>query len=170
MLYTGSNSFLGHNLVWKTWAPLKIKIFLWLALRRRHWIGDRRRRHGLDAREQCHLCDQEIETIDHLVANCSYTREVWFFVLQALGIQLPQAAPTTLTWWRRLRSSSTPERRPGLDSLFTLISWQVWKERNARCFRGSSAAIREILPTIKAEAERWMDTGAQGLQVLCATI
>ena len=53
-------------LIWKTWAPLKVKIFLWLAFRRRHWTGDRRRRHGLETREHCYLCDQAPETIDHV--------------------------------------------------------------------------------------------------------
>lgn len=36
MLYLGSTKFRGHQLVWKTWAPLRIKIFLWLAFRKRH--------------------------------------------------------------------------------------------------------------------------------------
>lgn len=32
-LHAGLVPFLGHNLIWKTWAPLKVKIFLWLAFR-----------------------------------------------------------------------------------------------------------------------------------------
>lgn len=68
MLHAGSTPFLGHNLIWKTWAPLKIKVFLWLAFRRRHWTGDRRLRHGLEAHEECHLCEQGRETIDHILA------------------------------------------------------------------------------------------------------
>jgi hypothetical protein len=31
MLHAGSVHFKGHHLVWKTWAPLKVKIFLWLS-------------------------------------------------------------------------------------------------------------------------------------------
>jgi hypothetical protein len=42
-------TFHGHKVIWKTWAPLEIKIFLWLAFRRRHWTGDRRLRHRLEA-------------------------------------------------------------------------------------------------------------------------
>ena len=41
MLHAGSMPFLGHRLIWKTWAPLRIKIFLWLIFRRQHWTGDR---------------------------------------------------------------------------------------------------------------------------------
>jgi hypothetical protein len=33
MLHTGVVPFLGHSLIWQTWAPLRVKIFLWLAFR-----------------------------------------------------------------------------------------------------------------------------------------
>ncbi|WVZ65126.1 hypothetical protein U9M48_014539 [Paspalum notatum var. saurae] len=37
-MHAGSLSFPELSLIWKTWAPLRVKIFLWLAWRRRHWI------------------------------------------------------------------------------------------------------------------------------------
>lgn len=43
--------------IWKTWEPLRVKIFLWLAIRGRHWTADRRHRHGLDAADHCYLCN-----------------------------------------------------------------------------------------------------------------
>ena len=55
------------------------------------------------------------------------------------------------------------ERRSGLDSLFGLVSWQIWKERNARCFRDSTATINDLLQLIKDEADRWIEAGAGGL-------
>ena len=33
MIHQSSTIFDGANLVWKTWAPLKIKLFLWLAFK-----------------------------------------------------------------------------------------------------------------------------------------
>lgn len=74
-LHLGSHPHHGCSRIWDTWAPLRVKIFLWLAVRRRQWTADRRRRHGLDANEHCFLCDQESETMDHIVASCSYSRE-----------------------------------------------------------------------------------------------
>jgi hypothetical protein len=76
MLHTGAIQFRGHKLIWKAWAPLRVKIFLWIAMKRRHWTADRRARHGLDARDRCYLCDQAPETIDHIIAGCPFTREV----------------------------------------------------------------------------------------------
>ena len=55
------------------------------------------------------------------------------------------------------------DQRAWLDSLFALISWQTWKERNARCFRDSTATVNDLLQVIKAEADRLTDAGAAGL-------
>jgi len=107
----------------------------------------------LEAREFCFLCDQEPESIDHIIAKCPFTREVWFYILQAIGKQLPQGAPSTISWWRRLRALSDGEQQKGMDSLFALVSWQIWKERNARCFRGVETRISDLLQIIKAEAD-----------------
>jgi hypothetical protein len=156
MLHACSEKFKGHHLIWKTWAPLKVKIFLWLAVHRRHWTSDRRRRHGLEARELCYLCDQEVETIDHIIASCPYTREVWNNILQVLHRPFPQPASTTISWWKHVRAGSTVRQRAGMDSLFTLVSWHVWRERNARCFHGSLASVQEQLLLIKDEGDRWI--------------
>jgi hypothetical protein len=42
-LFTAANPVYGCPMIWGTWAPLRVKIFLWLAIRRRHWTADRRR-------------------------------------------------------------------------------------------------------------------------------
>lgn len=84
-LHTGSIPFRGHALVWKTWALLRVKIFVWLAFRKRHWTNDRRHRHGLQAQDECFLCDQAPKSIDHLLSCCPYTRELLFHICTALG-------------------------------------------------------------------------------------
>lgn len=88
------------------------------------------------------------------LAGTRLPENFWFYVLQALGLQLPQGASSTLSWWRRLHALSNGQQREGMDSLFALVSWQVWKERNGRCFQGSTATINELLQIVNAEAER----------------
>jgi hypothetical protein len=96
MMHIGSITMPGHKLIWKTWAPLRVKIFLCLALKRRHWTGDRRMRHGLETRELCYLCDQGQETINHIIDVCPFSRDIWFHVLQALWRNLPASSHTAL--------------------------------------------------------------------------
>ena len=71
-----------------------------------------------------------------------------------------------LSWWRRLRSVFNGDRRNGMDSLFALVSWHLWKERNARCFRESTSTVDDLLHIIKAEADHWIQAGADGLRAL----
>jgi hypothetical protein len=69
---------------------------------------------------------------------------------------LPDAEPTILSWWRKLRSLFNGERKAGMDSLFALVSWQLWKERNACCFRESTTTVSDLLLIIKDESDRWI--------------
>jgi hypothetical protein len=38
------------------------------------WTADRLARHGMDHPDKCPLCDQEEETIDHLLVSCKCSR------------------------------------------------------------------------------------------------
>jgi hypothetical protein len=68
----------------ETWAPLRVKLFMWLALRGRQWTADRQRRHGLEANDHCFLYDQQAETIDHIVITYSFSQQIWWNVTMAL--------------------------------------------------------------------------------------
>jgi hypothetical protein len=51
-----------------TWAPRKCKCFMWLVAHGRCWTADRLARQGLSHPEHCPLCEQEEETISHLLS------------------------------------------------------------------------------------------------------
>lgn len=77
----GSTRLLGARELWRTKAPPKVKMFFWLALHRRLWTADRRKRHGLQDHDVCVLCDQDRETEPHLFLGCVFARQVWAAVL-----------------------------------------------------------------------------------------
>lgn len=112
------------------------------------------------------MCDQEALTIDHLLCVCLVSREIWFHVCQAIGLQLPVTARSTKSWWRSLRRASSADKCRGMDSLFALVSWEIWKERNAWCFRNATNPLHQLLQIIKAQAEFWVQAGAVHLRSL----
>ena len=125
--------------VWKSWAPLRVKFFTWLALKKRLWTADRRRRHNLDEHDLCWLCDQEAETVDHLLVNCSFTKVIWWNLISWMDCTCSFQGQSQLqTWWDYLRGMQGRDRRRGFDSLFMCIIWAIWKERNKRLFEGTS--------------------------------
>ena len=83
-----------------------------------------------------------------------------------LGRLLPPATQSIISWWRRLRADWNGVQRSGIDSLFALVSWEVWKERNARCFRAAAVAPIDLFSAIRAEAGHWKKARASGLPSL----
>jgi hypothetical protein len=79
--FLGAVRFEPVNRIWKTWASPKCKFFLWLATHNRCWTTDHLARRGLEHLEKCLLCDQEEETVQHILVACVFSRQVWFLAL-----------------------------------------------------------------------------------------
>jgi hypothetical protein len=85
--FLGAVQFEPYKRIWETWAPPRCKFFMWLASLNRCWTADRLARWGLDHPIHCMLCEQEKETIQHILVSCVFSREVWFRVLSLVGLQ-----------------------------------------------------------------------------------
>jgi hypothetical protein len=95
--------------IWKTWAPNKCKMFMWLAVRNRCWTSDRRARRGLPHPDRCPLCEQEDEITQHLLTYCMVARHVWFSLFCTLNLPtlaLRQQDNNFAKWWRKISKKS----------------------------------------------------------------
>jgi len=127
-----------------------------LAFMRRHWTADHRRRHSLDTHANCLLSDQEPETIDHIVVTYSYPKQIWWNIRAALNeTSALRYCDKVLEWWEVWRSLWAGEYKQGVDSIFALVAWEIWKERNARLFRGVVTQPMQLLASIRHQAELW---------------
>jgi hypothetical protein len=154
--------------LWQSWAPLPVKLFLWLACRGRVWTADRRRRRGLDTHIHYPLCDQDDETINHLLITYPVAKEVWWSTCYWVRCTCNLGAAVTIQdWWEQLLLMQGAGRRDGVSTLFMLVCWQLWKERNARVFDRRSATVAMVLDRIRAEADLWITAGARKLGSLC---
>jgi hypothetical protein len=85
--------------------PPKCKFFVWLAIRNKCWTADRLQRKGLPHPVVCPLCDQEQETILHLLCSCSFARQFWHVIFSALrmGHLTPtREAGSFVDWWEKV--------------------------------------------------------------------
>jgi hypothetical protein len=108
------------------------------AFRERKKKADRLAKRGLDHPVQCPLCDQEDETVQHLLISCIFSREVWFRILSMVNLQ--QFYPTNSdlvfqVWWANLEGKMPAVQRKGINSL-VLVAWWLWKQRNECVFEG----------------------------------
>lgn len=167
--FLGSTEFRPWRRIWKTWSPPKCRFFLWLVGHDRCWTSDRLARRGLPHSESCPLCDQEEETINHLLVGCVFARQFWFLVLQEAGLQVlaPQPEDSSLDdWWEQAANQCTPSLRKGLNSFIVLGAWTLWNHRNRCVFDGVAPSINEAIRYFKEEAKLWMMAGAEGLSLV----
>jgi hypothetical protein len=162
----GKVGFAPAELIWRSWAPPRCKFFLWLATRDRCWTADRLAKRGLDHPVQCPLCDQEDETVHHLLISCVFSREVWFRIFSLVNLR--QLSPTTADlvfqdWWANLEAKVPYALRKGINSLVMLVAWWLWKQRNNCVFEGDPPSGNQIIQNIKDDAQRWCLAGAKDL-------
>jgi len=147
----------------------KCKTFIWLAIRNRCWTADWLQKRGLPHLDHCSLCDQEDETVQHILTTCVFTRQFWFAVLQPLNLValVPSRRTVSLAdWWLKAWRKVPKQHKKGFNSLVMLGAWIIWKHRNACVFDGSAPCLQVALWAYKEELQLWIAAGAKGLRAL----
>lgn len=171
-MFLGSSASLGAKYIWKTSAPPRVKFFFWLVMHDPCWTGDRRFCHGLQKTNTCIMCDQEPETMDHILIGCCFSRIVWDFWTVKLHLQsvLQMQGMRAIECWLLNRKLLPKTIRRGFDSLFFLAGWMIWKERNVRTFDGVASNPLRLCSRISEEVEAWCSAGYRHLSSLMAIV
>ncbi|WVZ86585.1 hypothetical protein U9M48_033340 [Paspalum notatum var. saurae] len=89
----------------------------------------------------------EAESINHLLSGCVLSREVWAWLLRELKLNVlpPTSSSRFCSWWKRTATSLEKSLRKGFNSLVILVSWELWKHRNACVFDGVRPQAQTVL-------------------------
>ena len=157
VIFVGSITFEPWKKLWKTWAPGKCKTFLWLALRNR-----------LPHPERCPLCDQEDETVQHILTTCVFARQFWCAILQPLTLEslTPARRVSFAGWWKKAERRIPKQLKKDFNSFCILGAWTLWKHRNTCVLDGSPPNLQVAIQAFKDEANLWQFAGAKGLTTL----
>ena len=76
-----------------------------------------------------------------------------------------------ITQWRLQNRKMVPKPiHRGFDSLFFLIGWMLWKERNARTFNGVATSATQLGVLIQGEIDTWCLAGYKHMSSLMALL
>ena len=128
-----------NQIIWKTWAPPKCKTFAWLVMQNRIWTSDRLQRRGWPNHGNCPLCNQVQESAAHLLFKCRFSSRIWTNILSWSGFHGIYPSQWTnfddvKEWWSHI-ALGTDRARKAMAFLLMLVTWEIWKERNARIFQ-----------------------------------
>ncbi|CAM0949891.1 unnamed protein product [Alopecurus aequalis] len=155
--FAGSTTLPCAPQVWHSFAPLKIRLHAWFAIRDRCWTVDRRLRRGLASHSICLCCQAADETMNHITMQCAFAGAVWSGIIQRLGVSLP--LPNVLSiltdWWPAAVRTLARKDQKTANSLIMLTIWELWLERNARVFENKAATAQRVIDVIVDEWGLW---------------
>lgn len=161
----------GKQLIWKTWAPGKIKVFFWLLLQNRLWCNDRLHRRGWENGYFCRMCMRNLETSVHLFWECPVSKEIWQHISTWPGYEklalLTTAADNTTPSDQRVRNllqQSRPNLKAKLKTMIFLVTWHIWTERNNRTFRHTASQVNGVIAAVRSDMDCWKLAGAKCLE------
>jgi hypothetical protein len=149
--------------IWKSEAPLKCRLFAWLANLGKCNTADTLSKKNYPQNVASVLCLSEEETPLHLLATCPVTIRLWKRILLTAGLPANWAPSTdcsSLHDWllSSLQTRAEPIRKSWI-SLVHLTWWSIWKERNARIFRNETTSQNQIHSRLIDDARNMRDAG-----------
>ena len=144
---------------WQTKAPRRCRFFSWLAIRIRCWTSDRLARRGLPHQDTCPLCNQHDETMQHLLMECVFARQIWATMgrlTERVDIQPRQNEP--LEQWS-IRQDGNSDSGRAHKAKCLLGMWMIWKQRNDVIFNGERPSVTRTIQRIQEEGRLWAKAG-----------
>ena len=135
--YSAASAYLGQflgmtnsameQMVWRNWAPPKVKFFAWLAIQDRIWTAERLEKRGWPNCGPCPLCRREVESGTHLFTKCRFTLRLWHLVKEKFHLHQQidtctwQSDDTIKAWWLNKVDKNSPDSK-AMASLAMLVS------------------------------------------------
>jgi hypothetical protein len=114
---------------------MKVKVFMWLAVRKSILTKDMLQPRGWRGDEKCQFCGGN-ETIIHLFFSCPLARYIWNLASCVNSFKNKPVSVQHLLggWMRDSRKSEFFLVTVGVAA----ILWAIWKTRNNACFRSNT--------------------------------
>jgi hypothetical protein len=148
-----AGSFCPYMAIWGAKVEGKHKFFAWLMVQRKILTEDKLLSRNWPCLPICQLCDQELETAEHLCLHCVFAQEVWFLVTQWTDglVSIPGGQISIQDWWNSALQGAPRKLKIERASTLIYTAWNLWKERNRRVFEGTRTTPSRILHLIKEE-------------------
>ena len=93
---------------------------------------DQLKRRGRLLANRCYLCEEEKETLDHLLVHCPQARRVLILAIVGIGWVFPFSIRQVLVAWQGTRVGKKHKKVWRVAPL--CLFWTVWCERNRVVF------------------------------------
>ena len=116
---------------------------------------DQLKRRGIPLANKCFLCEDDEETIDHLLIHCSRAKMLWdpFLAIIDSNWVIPLTVRQFLLAWQ---SANVGKKRKRVWMIASLcLFWTLWKERNRAAFENEAPFAHRMKSTFLFTLWSW---------------
>jgi len=125
--------------LWRWNTQLKIKLFICLVVAGKILTWDTLQAKGRHGPGLCYLCKKKIESIDHILIHCSFTKMVWEKVRLTTCFKVLWDGFSLVDFFK-----TWVEDRSVPSALAAQICWFIWIERNKAIFEGRIPSVLAV--------------------------
>ncbi|XP_057790949.1 uncharacterized protein LOC131008065 [Salvia miltiorrhiza] len=141
---SGGNDRL-YNWIWNLEVIPKVRLFLWKCLVEALPTSRALLSRSISVDPSCPRCGEDIETVEHALRDCSWTRFFW----SASPLRLPptpnEEICTIPDWFEKIRESNEKD----VHKVFANLIWTLWYARNLLVFQGKILSHQECFDMAK---------------------
>jgi len=117
--------------MWQLKLPPKTKVFFWQACSNSLPTKDLLRQRKVECDVLCAICGNHEESIGHLFVECEYARACWRYSRLLVG----HSVGASFQAWVNQNLERIDKAN---HCLFVLICWEIWGQRNDKCWNNST--------------------------------
>ena len=135
--------------IWNRKIVPKHGFVIWLAIQDRRQTKSRLMRFGITNKTRCVLCDEQLETGEHLYFECDWTKECLSRVNEWLECQIRSGnLEVMLRRIQRSRTLSKFWKEIYLASIAALV-YSIWIARNSKIWQDKQIEVEAIVAQVK---------------------
>ena len=144
-----------YHLVWNPIVPPKIRVFAWEATWGKVLTLDQLKRRGMAFANRYFLCEEDEETIDHLLIHCKSAKILSNLFLSIVGTSwvFPHSVLHTLLAWQG--AAMGKKRKKIWIATPLCLFWTLWRARNRLVFENEVTSEQRIKANFVSNLWTW---------------
>ncbi|GJT09653.1 putative RNA-directed DNA polymerase, partial [Tanacetum coccineum] len=147
----------GEATTWNNWVPKKVNVFVWRALKGRLPVREELDKRGIDLNTVlCPSCGDTVESCSHCLVMCNFAMSVWEKNYSWWKIGIVNAFSIGKFFCYNGNANVPSHSSKMWQAVIWTSGYFIWKERNARVFKGKASSLNKILQDIQLKSYEWI--------------
>ncbi|MFS7999578.1 putative reverse transcriptase zinc-binding domain-containing protein [Helianthus anomalus] len=146
-----------HLMIWESWIPIKVNLFIWRAEMGRIPTKEALFRRHINIQDtSCSICGFGDENVMHLFTGCIFANSVWSAVGRWCRVSMFMAFDFSDLLSVHDQVSGDKWAQKVIRGIIYISCWVIWKLRNYKVFSDSNPKVVEAVAMIKSWSFLWL--------------